>query len=134
MRRAVAVLLLQAGATTTLKQHHFSPPPMTSPGGVDGVGADEKQQGQQQGQQQGCTAGLTVTGSPNAALFDADYYADTFSLCGFSSCGAKSSHPDTEMRLGSSWLGSSCTIANGSSRRSWAASCGRSTITPTRPT
>ena len=105
MRGVVAVLLLHAGATTTTPKQSLSTPLTKTRGGPGGVGADEKQQG--------CTTGLTVTGSPNAAL-NADYYADTFSLCGSSSFGTKSLDPSTEMMLGSSWLGSSCTIVNGS--------------------
>ena len=49
-----------------------------------------------------CGTGLTISGSPNAAL-NADYYADTFSQCGATNFQVKSETP-TSMQLGSSFL------------------------------
>lgn len=53
-----------------------------------------------------CGTGLTITGSPNAAL-NADYYADDFSRCGATNFMEKSGAPGA-MRLGSSFLSPSC--------------------------
>eukprot|EP01050_Picozoa_sp_SAG11_P030435 SAG11_NODE_9007_length_954_cov_1.088889_1_plen_144_part_10 len=57
-----------------------------------------------------CSTGLTVVGSPNAAL-NRDYYADTFSACGASSFVMKAmQRPESALRLSSSFLGSECAI------------------------